>query len=166
MAPFATTNTNIQPRSSTGLHADNARKNFHKPGGDHMTMLHVYKQHLGSTQIFRREPEVFFLNIFPWKHKLLDPSCFDNGNSFAVLTWYVIRIKIPLQHNGPSPKKHSPTLHWCVTRDIRGAVVKTMVGWSSAPLWATLLFSDGNWNCHLQLMDDYLWDVSASCKGR
>eukprot|EP00931_Biecheleriopsis_adriatica_P075065 TRINITY_DN49011_c0_g1_i1.p1 TRINITY_DN49011_c0_g1~~TRINITY_DN49011_c0_g1_i1.p1 ORF type:complete len:1059 (-),score=286.23 TRINITY_DN49011_c0_g1_i1:54-3152(-) len=27
-----------------GLHADNARKNFHKPGGDHMTMLHVYKQ--------------------------------------------------------------------------------------------------------------------------
>lgn len=30
-----------------GLHADNARKNFHKPGGDHMTMLHVYKQHLG-----------------------------------------------------------------------------------------------------------------------
>eukprot|EP00434_Breviolum_minutum_P046423 symbB.v1.2.041983.t1/scaffold8970.1/size4537/1 len=26
-----------------GLHADNARKNFHKPGGDHMTMLHVYK---------------------------------------------------------------------------------------------------------------------------
>lgn len=27
-----------------GIHADNARKNFHKPGGDHMTMLHVYKQ--------------------------------------------------------------------------------------------------------------------------
>eukprot|EP00405_Crypthecodinium_cohnii_P043093 CAMPEP_0206560412 /NCGR_PEP_ID=MMETSP0325_2-20121206/20997_1 /ASSEMBLY_ACC=CAM_ASM_000347 /TAXON_ID=2866 /ORGANISM="Crypthecodinium cohnii, Strain Seligo" /LENGTH=1039 /DNA_ID=CAMNT_0054062145 /DNA_START=73 /DNA_END=3188 /DNA_ORIENTATION=+ len=27
-----------------GLHADNARKNFHKPGGDHMTLLNVYKQ--------------------------------------------------------------------------------------------------------------------------
>eukprot|EP00933_Yihiella_yeosuensis_P040339 TRINITY_DN3461_c0_g3_i1.p1 TRINITY_DN3461_c0_g3~~TRINITY_DN3461_c0_g3_i1.p1 ORF type:complete len:1021 (+),score=232.04 TRINITY_DN3461_c0_g3_i1:105-3167(+) len=27
-----------------GIHADNARKNFFKPGGDHMTMLHVYKQ--------------------------------------------------------------------------------------------------------------------------
>merc|ERR1719359_151270 len=27
-----------------GIHADNARKNFHKFGGDHMTMLNVYKQ--------------------------------------------------------------------------------------------------------------------------
>lgn len=27
-----------------GLHADNARKNFHKVGGDHMTLLNVYKQ--------------------------------------------------------------------------------------------------------------------------
>jgi len=27
-----------------GLHADNARKNFHKFGGDHMTLLNVYKQ--------------------------------------------------------------------------------------------------------------------------
>jgi len=27
-----------------GLHADNARKNFHKIGGDHMTLLNVYKQ--------------------------------------------------------------------------------------------------------------------------
>merc|ERR1712232_782709 len=26
-----------------GIHADNARKNFHKPGGDHLTLLHVYK---------------------------------------------------------------------------------------------------------------------------
>merc|ERR1719160_962885 len=27
-----------------GIHADNARKNFHKPGGDHLTLLNVYKQ--------------------------------------------------------------------------------------------------------------------------
>eukprot|EP00929_Paragymnodinium_shiwhaense_P066011 TRINITY_DN33070_c0_g2_i1.p1 TRINITY_DN33070_c0_g2~~TRINITY_DN33070_c0_g2_i1.p1 ORF type:complete len:1026 (-),score=251.80 TRINITY_DN33070_c0_g2_i1:7-3084(-) len=27
-----------------GIHADNARKNFHKVGGDHMTLLNVYKQ--------------------------------------------------------------------------------------------------------------------------
>mmetsp|Transcript_15244 Transcript_15244/g.32017 ORF Transcript_15244/g.32017 Transcript_15244/m.32017 type:complete len:1035 (+) Transcript_15244:77-3181(+) len=27
-----------------GLHADNARKNFHKVGGDHLTLMHVYKQ--------------------------------------------------------------------------------------------------------------------------
>jgi len=27
-----------------GLHADNARKNFHKVGGDHLTLLNVYKQ--------------------------------------------------------------------------------------------------------------------------
>ncbi|CAE8625044.1 unnamed protein product [Polarella glacialis] len=27
-----------------GLHADNARKNFHRAGGDHMTSLHVYNQ--------------------------------------------------------------------------------------------------------------------------
>jgi len=27
-----------------GIHADNARKNFHKLGGDHMTLLNVYKQ--------------------------------------------------------------------------------------------------------------------------
>merc|ERR1719197_1784470 len=27
-----------------GIHADNARKNFHKFGGDHMTLLNVYKQ--------------------------------------------------------------------------------------------------------------------------
>lgn len=27
-----------------GIHADNARKNFHKAGGDHMTLLNVYKQ--------------------------------------------------------------------------------------------------------------------------
>eukprot|EP00299_Pterocystis_sp_00344_P002476 c12799_g1_i1.p1 GENE.c12799_g1_i1~~c12799_g1_i1.p1 ORF type:complete len:461 (-),score=117.84 c12799_g1_i1:61-1332(-) len=26
------------------IHADNARKNFHKPGGDHMTLLNVYRQ--------------------------------------------------------------------------------------------------------------------------
>ena len=37
-------------RPNGGLHADNARKNFHKPGGDHMTMLHVYKQPLGITE--------------------------------------------------------------------------------------------------------------------
>eukprot|EP00927_Polykrikos_kofoidii_P041813 TRINITY_DN35666_c0_g1_i1.p1 TRINITY_DN35666_c0_g1~~TRINITY_DN35666_c0_g1_i1.p1 ORF type:complete len:1031 (-),score=239.10 TRINITY_DN35666_c0_g1_i1:299-3391(-) len=27
-----------------GIHADNARKNFHKVGGDHLTLLNVYKQ--------------------------------------------------------------------------------------------------------------------------
>lgn len=27
-----------------GIHADNARKNFHKPGGDHLTVLNVYTQ--------------------------------------------------------------------------------------------------------------------------
>jgi len=27
-----------------GIHADNARKNFHKFGGDHLTLLNVYKQ--------------------------------------------------------------------------------------------------------------------------
>mmetsp|Transcript_12507 Transcript_12507/g.32136 ORF Transcript_12507/g.32136 Transcript_12507/m.32136 type:complete len:1020 (-) Transcript_12507:25-3084(-) len=27
-----------------GLHADNARKNFHKYGGDHLTLINVYKQ--------------------------------------------------------------------------------------------------------------------------
>merc|ERR1719335_1523954 len=26
------------------LGVDNARKNFHKPGGDHLTLLNVYKQ--------------------------------------------------------------------------------------------------------------------------
>ena len=74
-------------------------------------------------------------------------------------------MKIPPQQDGPCPKKHSPTLHWCVTQDIRGAVVKTMVGWSSAPLRATLLFSGGNWNWHLQSMDDYLWIFQLLVKG-
>lgn len=26
------------------IHADNARKNFFRPGGDHMTLLNVYEQ--------------------------------------------------------------------------------------------------------------------------
>ncbi|KFH14069.1 putative pre-mRNA-processing protein 8, partial [Toxoplasma gondii MAS] len=26
------------------MHADNARKNFFRPGGDHLTLLNVYKQ--------------------------------------------------------------------------------------------------------------------------